>query len=231
MSKLYKETMDKIKMTDDMRMRILKNIETLDLKAVKDAEEPKEKASQEITPKNIVRFKKYKKYLSVAACFVILIAGIAGAKTDMDRYEQDNIDNPPTLTMTAPDDYSTSEELAEAAGFDMPDIVNLSGVLDIESESESYVFYSDDGMAEMNFSCDLGSACIRKAKGSEDISGLYIDFSNVDAENINGTSVELCGNDGSYTLARWQKDGCFVSVYFDSGTDKETFKKILKKII
>ncbi len=53
---------------------------------------------------------------------------------------------------------------------------------------------------------------IRKASGSEDISGDYNEYANVYTETINGCEVTLKGNDENVSVAVWSVDGYAYSV-------------------
>lgn len=61
MKKKYDEIMEKIQVTDDMRKRILSNIQTIDF--------------TEKAPTKVIHLSKFKKYLSIAACFAVLMIG------------------------------------------------------------------------------------------------------------------------------------------------------------
>lgn len=71
MKKRYDEIMDKIEVTDEMRARILNHLQEVDL-------------TKRTRPK-VLRLSSVKKYLSVAACFAILLAGVLTLPGLLDR--------------------------------------------------------------------------------------------------------------------------------------------------
>lgn len=71
MKKRYDEIMDKIEVTDEMRARILNHLQEVDL-------------TKRTRPK-VLRLSSVKKYLSVAACFAILLLGVLTLLGLLDR--------------------------------------------------------------------------------------------------------------------------------------------------
>ena len=71
---------------------------------------------------------------------------------------------------------------------------------------------------------------IRKARGSEDISGDYNEFDNVTETQVNGSAVTIKGNGDGFSLALWVSGDYSYSVSVSSGISENALKEIIEKI-
>lgn len=98
-------------------------------------------------------------------------------------------------------EYSNMEEACNAAGFsfNVPETVSSYVGLhfSVMNNELIQVVYGEP---------DKG-VTIRKAEGSEDISGDYTTYSEEKEVDVNGIPVKMSGNDGTVSLAIWEKDG------------------------
>ena len=60
------------------------------------------------------------------------------------------------------------------------------------------------------------TARVRKAPGSEDVSGIYTEYPDVDTVSVAGTPVTIKGNDEGASLAIWTRGGYSYSVTVES---------------
>ncbi|WP_092247107.1 hypothetical protein [Lacrimispora sphenoides] len=189
MKNKYDEVMKNIEVTDEMRDRILNNISKLDL---------------EKTYKKTLPFPQYKKYLSIAACFAILIVGSVIVHNTI------NMPSEPPLQMT-PNivSYHSVAELSDAIGFAVKEIQELP----FEIESVKFTSYWGE-LAEIKYVGSDNTAIFRMASGDKDVSGYYNEFTSVESHEINGYDVTMKGIDGQYLLAVWQNNGYSYSVQF-----------------
>ncbi len=208
LSKAYDEIMEKIKVTDEMRTRILHNIKTLD-----------------ITPTGrIVNFRSWKKYLSVAACFAILLAGTFTVSKILSV--EDEKSNNGVLSFTANiEEFSSVTELANNLGFKVKDIENLPFKV---NDIKYYSYWNE--MAQIEYQGSSESAMYRKSKGDEDNSGDYNEYEDVIFTDVEGISVTLKGENGLYKLAVWKKEGYSYSLSFEKGINYDTFVSVIKNI-
>lgn len=102
--------------------------------------------------------------------------------------------------------------------------------LPITVEYVSYLLYND-GMYELRYEDEQGSqVSFRKGYGSEDNSGVYLDFDKKEIIEINGRDVKFASANGKCLLATWT-DGSFAySVYADSGCDLEKMKETVSSV-
>jgi len=109
-------------------------------------------------------------------------------------------------------EYSNMEEACNVAGFsfNVPETVGSYVGLhfSVMNNELIQVVYGEP---------DKG-VTIRKAEGSEDISGDYTTYSEEKEVDVNGTTVKMSGNDGTVSLAVWEKDGYSYSA---NVTDEE----------
>lgn len=108
-------------------------------------------------------------------------------------------------------DQDSLEQATKAAGFDLtvPEDVNGSPRHSIQTLGDQMiqVFYGDADHA----------VCIRKAPGSEDISGDYSVYTQTNTAAVNGASVTTKGENDLIYLALWTNDGYTYSISARSG--------------
>lgn len=204
LSKRYDEVMAHIEVTDEMRSRILNNIQKADVTAPK---------------KNLLHFPGAKKYLSIAACFALLLVGAL----TLPRYlTPDSPENPILAQNDDIVNVSSIEELSDTVGFE---VNNISG-LPFEVEQTEYTAYWQE-MAQVSYAGEGQTLIYRKSVGEEDNSGDYTDYKNCINIEANHISAQLKGNGESYNLAIWNVDGYSYSIYSENGLSAEEFIKII----
>ena len=104
--------------------------------------------------------------------------------------------------------YDRYEEAAKAVGFelDTPDLASAS--------------FTVIGGSLFEISFDGGY--IRKAKGSDDISGDYNDYPDIKTETVDGKDVTFKGKDGKIFLLTWADGGFSYCVGFEKGVDRSS---------
>lgn len=208
--KQYDEIMSKIVVTEEMKMRILKNIQESDV----------------ITKSGnkVMRYRAVKKYLSFAACFVLLLAGIIAAP----KFITHNNDDPPELMLPGSDIITvlSLEELADTVGFEVEEIEKLP----FEVEETIYTSYGGD-LGEIVYIGENQSVIFRKSVGDGDNSGDYTEYGKIIHNRIAGNEIELRGNGELFYLAVWNMNGFSYSVGVKNGIDETAFTNIIDSII
>ena len=116
-------------------------------------------------------------------------------------------------------DCATMEDAAELAGFDftVPDWIKDYPNIFIQAVENSMiqVFYcvTDPG--------DGDRILIRKGVGTEDISGDYEEYSEVETTALDGVNVTFKGKDGLVFTEIWTLDGYAYSISADAGMSRE----------
>ncbi len=205
MKNRYDEVMKNIEVTDEMRNRILNNISSLDLKK---------------TSKKAVPFPHYKRYVSIAACFLILIVGSAIVHNTI------NLPGDPPIQV-APDivSYQSAGELSDAIGFTVKEIQELP----FDIESVKYTSYWDE-IADIEYAGSDNTAIFRMSVGNEDVSGYFDEFTSIESPEINGTDVTIKGHDDGYILALWQTDGFSYALQFKEPVSRQKMMDTIQSI-
>lgn len=201
MKSRYSEIMDRIEVTDEMRGRILSNIQAADI--------PPEKQRKVISY-------PVRAYLSAAACLVILLVGAFTLRRVW-------IPEPPiaqdVFTVV---EVPTLQELSEAVGFEVHEITGLP----FEVKETLYTAYGHD-LAQIEYRGDTQSAIYRKSVGSEDNSGDYTDYPEAQEISAGGCNLTLKGENGLYVLAIWQSGDYAYSLSLSEGITGEAWTELL----
>ena len=86
----------------------------------------------------------------------------------------------------------------------------------------------DSGLAQVEYRGENGmTALLRKSQGTEDNSGDFNRYLNVETLTMADADVTFKGADGRFTLALWQKDGFSYSLSLSQGQNIESWAEIL----
>ena len=210
----YDEIMDKIEVTEEMRQRVLKNVE-------------KECANTD----NIVQFpgknrKKYASLVGVAAVAAVCI--IAGRSVLINNPSAPDAPGGEVAIM-GPSDMNSLQELSKNVGFDMKDIpVLFNAATDVQ-------YTAIDDLAQIVYTTADNEVTWRKAPGSDDISGDYNVYATIVEKEIDGITVTIKGNEDEsntdkFFNATWTKDGYSYSLFFENGVDLAEIEEIIGSI-
>jgi hypothetical protein len=188
--------MNNIEVTTEIRDRILNNINQLDLNKISN---------------KVVTFNKYKKYLSIAACFAILLVGSVAIHNTMNFMK-----HPVEQTIPEIVEYSSLSELSEAIGFSVKEVQNVP----FEVEKVQYNAYWKE-LGEIQYIGENNTLTIRVSAFNEDISGDYSVYSDTKNITISGHSVTIKGDDNKYSLAVWESDGISYSMNFEQSVPEQ----------
>lgn len=123
-------------------------------------------------------------------------------------------------------DYETLEDACEAAG--------VSLLLPDSIEGYERVDYQaiDGQMVNVIYTVADGSMLlIRKAKGSEDISGDYNEYEHNSEQTINDIDVQVRGNGDTLSAAVWYDNGEAYSMTVDRPMEKDRGLELLQQLI
>lgn len=192
MKKRYDEVMARIEVTGEMRRRILDNIQNMDIEAA-----PNSKA---------IPFPDIKKYLSVAACFAVLLVGAFAAGH---MFQQDD---PGVSVVNGIVEADSLEQLAAMVSFE----VEERNKLPFQPETTVYTSYWNK-LAEITYAGEGQTAVFRTSPGPEDNSGDYSDYPAVKEIRIGSQAVTLKGSGEVYALAVWSAEGYAYSIRLSDG--------------
>ena len=212
-------------------MRLMKIIGDIDEKYIDEAAPGGQK-------QKAVRFAPWVRYAGIAACAALVFgAGIfainqqrgsivdtpvqsgAGTNEAADTSELVQYVNPFA-------EYDTLEEAERAVGFDItvPDSYGDYSEL-------SYMVVGGE-MLEVQY-YDAGEnrgMYIRKAPGSEDISGDFNQYDDIREIQVGGNTVTIKGSGGEFSLALWISGDYSYAASVSSGISENALKEIIEKI-
>lgn len=203
--KSYNEIMKKIEVTDAMRSRILQNIQT---------------ASPEKKPETIP-FPGWKTLLAAAACFAVLLAGVSvfqGLNQPEAGPPVDVVANPFTGSV----EFASAEELSEAVGFPVQDLVELP----LKASVKTYCALFGT-MAQIEYTDGENTVIYRKSMENGDNSGDYNTYDQVETVLVGTVTVTLKGSGGKYALALWQEGEFSHSISAAPGLSRQEMLRMI----
>lgn len=205
MKRRYDEVMDRVEVTDEMRERILGNLQKIDLAAAANS--------------RVIRFPNIRKYLSAAACFAVLLAGFyaAGHMAGIFRPNEPNV-----AVVNGIVEVDTLEQLVDAVGFEVEELTALP----FATEETTYASYWNE-LAEISYTGEGQTATFRKSAGTEDNSGDYNAYSAVKEIHMGPLTATLKGSGEVYTLAVWSADGYAYSICLSDGISESEWQHLL----
>ena len=123
-------------------------------------------------------------------------------------------------------DFESLEEAVKAVGFDFVAPDALAGCDQI-----AYQAIPDDriiGVLYLNG--EERQVSVRKAPGSENISGMYTQFDQVEQVEVDGRSVTMSGDGETVSLATWTDGDYSFSVYADNGLAQGDMAQLVSQI-
>lgn len=198
----YDEIMDRIEVTEEMRRRVLNRI-----------------AQEDIAPARpkVLRFPAWKKYLSAAACLILVLTGAAA----LPRLIQLLPLGEPVQIVPRIQEASSLAELSGLVGFEVS-----PAALPFTPEETAYCAYWNE-LAQIQYSGQGQTATYRQSAGESDNSGDYTAYHDVTGITAAGLSVTLKGEAGAYVLAVWT-DGTFsYSLRLSQGLTEAQWRAVL----
>ena len=208
----YNEIMERVNVTDEMKSRILGNID--------------EHFSKK---KNAKKKSFYLAFGGVAAAALLMI---------IIRPWDNNVTkpiNPGTgsvsegsnvLGVNPMQGYSSVEELSKAVGFNVPVIKSLPF-----KPSETEYMLLDAGFAQITYLSDDDRLIYRKSTDKEDNSGNYNPYDYVGEISVNDIKVTVKGTKEALNLAIWN-DGTYEhSISVEKAVDKDVMTKMVEEVM
>ena len=202
LSKKYDNIMNRIEVTTEMRQRVLENIQVADI-----SQAPK-----------VIHFPQWKRYISIAACFVVIIIGSLVAPTLFNQQEE-----PPLTVVESIYECSSIVELAQIVGFPVADLVELP----FDIESKTYTSYFAELAQVIYFGVNEERAVYRKSIGSDDNSGHYDFYAQVQEFSFVNLTVTLKGANDAYELALWTDGVYSYSIWLSDSISESEWSAIL----
>ena len=210
----YDEIMDKIVVTPEMQERILENISETDFK--------KERKT--------IPFPQIKKYLSVAACFAVLVVGaismLVWHQNGTEANQGDKEDQIPGMEAAYGGvvEQENRAALEQAVGFSIQELENIP----FEVTEISYVSYWNE-MAEVTYYGAEQNIIYRKQEVSnEDISGDYNAYDHENQIIVEDMQVTVKGNGTVENLAIWSDGTYSYAIMATEGMTREEIVRLIE---
>lgn len=121
-------------------------------------------------------------------------------------------------------DYQTLAEAEKAAGY------TIKLPEQIEGYKQTAYSVMSAQMLQVVYEKDASQITIRKEAGTDDISGVYIDYAKKEAQTIGGHQTELRGDGTHVYVAVWNQNGYTYSVYADAGVTAAQMSALVESI-
>lgn len=162
------------------------------------------------------------KHTTLLACSALLAVSLAAcsqpAASDAASTAGSASSSVTSDTSQIPNPWTGCTTLADAAaltGYDFTVPDSVDGYPDV-----TIAVLESEQLTEVQYSSGNARLCLRKAPGSDDISGDFNQYAESNAVDVDGRSVNLQGNDGQVQLATWL-DGDYtysIGIYREDGT-------------
>ncbi len=162
----------------------------------------------------------WRRWGAMAACLTVVIAGGLALPHLL---PQNGTEDPPVMTGPGTEEMDSRAALEQAVGFSVEEAEHLP----FAPQEVLYTAF-DSGLAQVEYRGENGqTAILRKSQGTEDNSGDFNQYPDVETLTMADADVTLKGADGRFTLALWQKDGFSYSLNLSQGQNIESWAEIL----
>ena len=202
----YRELMDQIQVTDEMRGRILRHLREV------------EPVAGGRAGHNAVR------WLSLAACAALLLAGALAAP----RWLAPSTQPSPSQVLVQPGivTCADADQLSEAVGFPVEDLA----VLPFPVSQTTYTAYQGQ-LAQITYEGEENSAVLRKSQGDEDNSGDYTVYGAEVSLEVGAITATLKGEGDLFCLALWSDGTYSYSLRLSQGMDSGAWSQLLETLV
>lgn len=202
-------------------MRVMRAIGDIDDKYI-------DEAAPVQTKRNAIRLVSWAKYAGIAACAALVLGiGVFTVKQNAGIVDDPSqIGSDLAQAVNPFEEFTTIDEAEKAVGFDI-EIPDSYGAF--SDRSISVMFGT---MIEVQYRDADGNVglCIRKASGTDDISGDHNTYDTAAEITVGGHPVALKGNKDNYFLAVWSFEGYSYAVSADQGASQDELLEIIKNI-
>ncbi|MBO6271047.1 MAG: hypothetical protein J6N19_18110 [Clostridium sp.] len=205
----YNEVMGRLELSDEAKARILSNVT--------------ERAETD-TPRQgkVIPFSGIRRYAAVAACLAVVMLAVFA----LPRLQQDPNGPSDVASNGGIQECESADALAAAVGFPVEELSNLPFV----QEEVCYAVYFGE-MAQITYGSSDTSVTLRKARGNEDISGDFNEYSSVSELKIDTVPVTLKGDGDTCSLALWQREGFSYSLSIDPGISEQEITMLINDLL
>ena len=202
----YQEIMEHIEVTPEMRERILRKLQNV-----------------RPVPFTVRTFQRWIP-LAAAAC-LILVVGVFQLRNGPVQSEQAGVD---VSAISGVTECASLGELSELAGFPIPDIADA---IPFSVEETRFSLLWGELAQAVYAGTDGQEISLRVSEGTEDNSGVYETYSDVEEWRIGDLSVTVKGDDGQYALAVWNAETRSYSIYAVPVQTEEVWRNLISSSV
>ena len=204
----YEEAMERIRVTDEMKARVLRGIRQADPAAHRSS--------------RAVRAVGTRRLAALAACLAVVLTGALALPRLMEPSGPDvsGVQLPGGIVEAA-----SAEELSRLAGFQIRDLDDIP----FAPEQAAYTLFGD--LAQIDYRAGEARLIYRKAPGTGDISGDYTPYGQETTADVGGVAVTLRGDGGLYRLAVWSEGDYAYSLSSTAGLSQERWQEMISCIL
>ena len=160
------------------------------------------------------------KRLFAVIMMLLTILSLAACGSSTESAEPDIIGMPNPFT-----DFDTLAEAEKQTGFyiTLPDAIG-------SSNNKIYRAMNDEMLEVIYVNGEDETGRIRKARGSEDISGDYNEYAETETVSVGGIDVLLKGDAGLVKFAVWTNDGYAYSVSSEAGMTADEMMALVSAV-
>jgi hypothetical protein len=206
----YNEIMDRVKVTPELRERVLTG--------AAQAAEAAAGAQK--------RRGAWRPWVLAAACLALVLLG----SLTLPRLGRSPETAAPTEVSEVQGgwdavEYDTIRALTEAAGFPVEEVPALR-----DAAGKSYLLIGGE-LAEITYTVSGNRYYYRVSPGSGDNSGDYNDYPTERTVELEGVSVTFKGEGGACRLALWEANGFACSLACDNGVPQQDLEALVRSVI
>lgn len=206
----YQEIMEHIEVSPEMRERILRKL-------------------QNIHPVRFTtRTLRMWVPLAAAACLILVIGAVQFRQTLSPRLPDEESFSSVGAGMPGEEIRANLGELSALAGFPIPDIADA---IPFSVEETRFSMLWDDLAQAVYAGTEGREISFRVSAGTEDNSGVYEDYSDVEEWSVGNASVTVKGNDGQYALAVWTTETMSYSIYAVPFQPEEVWRNLISAAV
>lgn len=197
MKRAYREIMERVQVTPEMRRRVLERV----------AEEAPLAAPKSARP--------LRRYAPLAACLALLLAGGLLLPQALERGRE----QPSVLTVPSITETSSLQALSALVGFEVAEEFSLP----FPVEETTYCSYWNE-LAQVTYRGGAYTAVYRQSLGTGDNSGDYSTYGAVQDLSLSGRTVTLKGDGETCALALWTDGTYAYSLSLSPGVEEDVWR-------
>ena len=208
----YNEIMRHVEVTEEMRSRILKNVD--------------EHFIQKKRSRKRTLFLVLGNMTVAAAIILFVVIPWNNSLPVTDTGNDEIITGGTVMSGYGSQEYTSVEELSATVGFDVPQIKSIP----FEVQETLYLSQGKDS-AEIDYTNETESISFRKSVGIEDNSGVYYDYSVEKQVQLSGMNITLKGDQDIIYLAIWNDATYAYSIYSDIGLSEDVMIQLVTEVV